>query len=241
MPDSIAQSSATTPEITLIVPSYREEENLRLLFPRLKEVLKQTGMSHEIMVVDTQKPLDKTEDVCREYSVRYVPCQEPDSYGAAVRTGIREAQGKYIVFMDADGSHAPEYIPEILKFRDEADVVGASRYVEGGDNENARVLIMMSWIVNFVYSFVLGLNCKDVSNSFKLYKAAQLKTLKLHCGNFDIIEEILFKLNRRFKIKIKEIPFTFKKRKFGESKRNLFVFMMTYFFTLLKLRFGRED
>jgi dolichol-phosphate mannosyltransferase len=228
-------------EISLIIPAYCEEENLRLLFPRLKKVLLETGLSHEILVVDTQKPLDKTEDVCGENLVRYIATGEADCYGAAVRTGIGAAKGNYIIFMDADGSHSPEYIPELLKFRLEADVVAASRYVEGGDSENSKILIFMSWVVNFVYSVVLGIRCKDVSNSFKLYRSSQLKAIKLYCGNFDIIEEILFKLNKRFKIEIREIPFTFKKRKFGESKRNLFLFMITYLFTLLKLRFGRED
>jgi dolichol-phosphate mannosyltransferase len=61
--------------------------------------------------------------------------------------------------------------------------------------------------------------------------------LDLRCKNFDIIEEILlniFKLNP--KLSYKEVPFTFKKRLFGESKRNLLLFILTYIFTIFKLR-----
>ena len=226
-------------ELSVVIPAYREEENLRMLLPRLKAVLDETQVSYEILVVDTQMPLDNTKGVCLEEQVRYVPREVNNDYADAVRTGILSAAGTYILFMDGDGSHTPEYVPQLLQHRQNYDVVSASRYVSGGDTENSFYLILMSRTVNIAYSLVLGLKCKDVSNSFKLYKAEQLKQLELRCQNFDVIEEILFKLNRRFKIKIKEVPFTFKKRMFGDSKRNLVVFMLTYLYTLLRLRFGR--
>ncbi len=226
-------------ELSIVIPAYREEENLRLLLPRLKAVLDETKLAFEILVVDTQTPLDNSKEVCEVEQLRYVPRENANDYADAVRTGISRALGTYILFMDADGSHTPEYIPKLLQYRQQFDVVSASRYVSGGDTENSFYLILMSRIVNLAYSIVLGLNCKDVSNSFKLYRASQLRELQLRCRNFDIIEEILFKLTRKFKIKIKEVPFTFKKRMFGDSKRNLVVFMMTYLYTLLRLRFGR--
>lgn len=231
--------ASETPELTIAIPAYHEEENLRILLPRLTNVLAENELKGEILIVDTQTPLDNTKSACDDNRVRYTARRGGNLYGDAVRTAISEAKGQYILFMDADGSHTPEYMPELFKFRGEYDVVGASRYVEGGDTENPWVLILMSKMVNIAYSLVLGLDCKDVSNSFKLYKAAQLRVLSLHCNNFDIIEEILFKLNRRFGITIKEVPFTFKKRMFGESKRNLVWFMVTYIVTLLKLRFGK--
>jgi dolichol-phosphate mannosyltransferase len=96
----------------------------------------------------------------------------------------------------------------------------------------------MSKIVNWGYSFVLNIKCKDVSNSYRLYDSAQLQALKLKCDNFDIVEEILFKLIRNNKsLKMKEVPFSFKQRMFGETKRNLPQFIFTYVFTLIRLRF----
>jgi dolichol-phosphate mannosyltransferase len=97
----------------------------------------------------------------------------------------------------------------------------------------------MSRIVNFTYSVVLGLPCKDVSNSFKLYNSTHLKKLTLRCENFDIVEEILFKiLKENAKLKVKEIPFTFKQRLYGKTKRNLLLFIFTYIFTIIKLKFS---
>ena len=200
-------------EISVIIPSYLEEENLRVILPRIVTTLESLNITWEINIIDTLKPMDYTEAVCRQYGVNYYNREGSNEYGSAVRTGIAKANGKYLLFMDADGSHSPEMIAQLFEFRREYDVVIASRYVEGGGSDNSKSLIMMSLIVNKIFSLVLGLNCKDVSNSFKIYRAEQLKTLNLYCHEFDIIEEILVKLKRKFPaLKIKEVPYVFKER-----------------------------
>ena len=95
----------------------------------------------------------------------------------------------------------------------------------------------MSKVLNISYSIVLGIKCKDISNSFKLYQTNDLKSITLKCNEFDIVEEIIFKINKARKIALKEIPFNFQKRNFGKSKRNLIVFIFKYLITLIKLRF----
>lgn len=225
-------------ELSVVIPSYLEEENLRVLLPRVLSAARQVTPQCEVLVVDTQTPLDHTEKVSRELGARYVARTGGNNFGDAVRTGIASAQGKYLLFMDADGSHPPECIPELYQYRNEADVVAASRYVSGGFTENSKILVLMSSLLNLTYRIILGLRCKDVSNSFKLYRGDQLRSLELRCSNFDIIEEILFKLHRQYRVVIKEVPFTFRKRMFGDTKRNLVAFMFTYFVTLLRLRFS---
>lgn len=226
-------------DLTVVLPSYLEEENLRLLLPRIKEHCKQMTPNFEILVVDTMTPKDGTPEVCKEIGVTYINRQGGNTYGDAVRTGISNSKGKKVIFMDADGSHPPSVLDELYHQKENADIVIASRYVEGGYTENSRVLVLMSLIVNMGYRIVLGLKCKDVSNSFKLYPGDTLRGLKLKCNNFDIVEEVLFKMVRANpKYTIKEVPFSFKKRMFGETKRNLFVFILTYVITLFRLRFS---
>jgi dolichol-phosphate mannosyltransferase len=231
-------SESQRPDLSVVLPAYLEEENLRVVLPRLNLTLKALPLTYEILVIDTQTPMDHTAEVCKANQVRYLNRKNGNSFGNAVRTGIDGAQGKRILFMDADGSHTPEFIPELYSRIGQADVVIASRYVEGGFTENSRALVWMSLALNITYSVLLGLKCKDVSNSFKIYRADQLKELELTCQNFDIVEEILYKLrvlNPGFKIV--EVPFSFKKRMFGETKRNLVAFIMTYLVTIIKLRF----
>jgi len=223
--------------LSIVLPAFQEEENLRLLLPRISQALHQLGVDAEVLVIDTRKPLDESAKVCTEFGARHLARTHGDSYGDAVRTGIAAAQGEFIIFMDADGSHSPEWIARLFERREHYDVVIASRYVEYGFTENSFVLVAMSRVLNFTYSWVLGIPCKDVSNSFRLYRSAQIKSLDLKCYHFDIVEEILLRLSRAYRpLRILEVPFTFKQRLFGKSKRNLILFMVTYIFTLAKLR-----
>jgi dolichol-phosphate mannosyltransferase len=226
------------PEVALsiVIPAYLEEENLRLLLPRLKTVVGNLGVATEILVVDTDPALDRTAEVCAEIGVTHLKREHGADYGCAVKTGIRASRGRWVLFMDADGSHAPEFIARLWEQAEGHDIVIASRYVEGGVTENPRILQWMSLLLNKTYIAVLGLDCKDASNSFKLYRGAPLRSLSLTCRNFDIVEEILV----RYGIvvpgaRIKEIPFAFKKRMFGETKRNLFAFIGSFAVTLARL------
>jgi dolichol-phosphate mannosyltransferase len=230
----------TDMEISLIIPAYCEEENLRILLPRIIKVIGNLGVQYEILIIDTVTRIDNTDLVCSEFGVKYINRENGNKYGDAIRTGLKHASGKYILFMDADGSHSPEFIKTIYDQKSDNDIVIASRFVDGGSSDNTKVLIFMSWMVNFIYSKLFSLNCKDVSNSFKLYKGELIKTVTLKCDNFDIIEEILIKIKRKKKdLTIKEIPYTFKERMFGHTKRNLIIFAFSYFFTLIKLKFSR--
>lgn len=103
---------------------------------------------------------------------------------------------------------APEFISDPYMHHRDYDMVIAPRYVNGGGTDNNRILVWMSYFTNVVFSFVLGLNCKDVSNSFKLYRNSQLKRLNLVSDNFDIIEEIFFKIKRANRLlRVLEVPY----------------------------------
>jgi dolichol-phosphate mannosyltransferase len=219
-------------ELSIVLPAYREAPALDKLLPGLKARAAALTGEHEILVIDSQEPLDETEAVCARHGVRHIRRRYGNQYGDAVRTGIEEASGSFIVFIDADGSHNPSHLPLLWEQRVRADVVIGSRYVEGGHTENPAILIFMSWVVNVIFRLVFRLHCKDVSNSFRLYRAEFLKPLRLHCRNFDIVEELLILLSDR---RIVEVPVTFERRKAGESKRKLLACALSYLWTLMRL------
>jgi dolichol-phosphate mannosyltransferase len=95
----------------------------------------------------------------------------------------------------------------------------------------------MSLMVNVVFRLVLGLRCRDVSNSFRLYRGDDLRALELSCNNFDIVEEILVLLSMQHRdYRIHEVPFTFEERKAGKTKRKLLAFALSYLAVLWRLR-----
>lgn len=224
-------------DLTVIIPAYLEGDNLSQILPRLTAILTTLSISYEIIVVDTVCPMDNTQEICFTNKVKYVNTLYKDSYGNAIRTGIQNAQGKKIVFMDGDGSHEPAFIKELWIYKDTYDLVAASRYIPGGKRESSWGAIFLSKLLNIMYASFLKIDCKDLSNSFKLYDATQLKELVLVCHHFDIIEEMIFKLSRKNPpFKIKEIPSSFKKRIHGKTKKNFIVFVISYFKTIIKLK-----
>lgn len=225
-------------KLTIIIPAYLEEENLRLILPRLNDELKKIGDTFEVLVIDTMQPMDNTKDVCALNNARYIPQEGGNHYGDAIRTGIKYARGTYTIIMDADGSHSPEFVHYLYGYKDDYDIVMASRYIKGGSTDNSGILILMSYMTNFIYSIVLNLNYKDISNSFKLYRTSLLKEPKLKCRNFDVIEEALYKIKKSHKdLTVIEIPYSFKERMFGHTKRKLVRFVISYLVTIVRLRF----
>jgi dolichol-phosphate mannosyltransferase len=225
------------PTLTVVLPAYEEAANLKVLLPRILEALGSTGETFEVLVVDTQEALDGTQGVCETFGVRYINRQVSNAYGDAIRTAIDASLGEFVLFMDADGSHPPEFIPEMLAWARRSDIVVASRYVGEGRSENPGSLVCMSKLLNLTYRLVLGVDCHDLSNSFKLYRGADLKRLYLRCTNFDIVEEIVFKIAKgNPQVRIQELPFAFQQRLHGKTKRNLVRFIINYWVTLLRLR-----
>jgi dolichol-phosphate mannosyltransferase len=225
-------------KLSIILPSYKEAENLKIILPLIVQVI-QERVEFEICVIDSQLPMDNTKEICEGFErVRYINREGGNRYGDAIRTGISEAKGEYIVVMDADGSHHPKYILEMLPLLNEGvDVVIGSRYCGGGKTENKFLLRFLSKIVNTLYSILFGLNIKDVSNSFRGYKSTIIKSLKLACNNFDIVEEILIKIIASEKgVVLREIPILFEKRKTGKSKRVFIVFAISYFKSIIKIK-----
>ncbi|MGC4073223.1 MAG: glycosyltransferase [Nibricoccus sp.] len=226
-----------SPELSVVLPAYEEAQNLDVLLPALHRVLSDLGATYEILVVDAQAPRDATPDICATHNVRYVARTGGAFYGHAIRSAQLAARGRYVILMDADGSHGPTFIPKLWEYRDQAGIVVASRYVRGGHTENPAILIFMSLTVNYIFRIFLGLRCADVSNSFRLYQGDEFRGLNLSCDHFDIVEEILIKLYfSRKNYVIKEVPFTFEKRKAGKTKRKLLAFAIGYGFTLIRLR-----
>lgn len=220
--------------LSIIIPCLNESENLSKLIPEIKTYIGKK-FSFEILIIDGMNVDKKTKLIAKKYKVKYFNRKKNNDYGNAVRLGINKSLGEHTIFMDGDYSHQPKFILKLYKERYN-HVVIASRYVNGGRTDNGLIAEFLSKVLNVFYNIVLNLNLKDVSNSFKLYESKKIKKLNLKCNHFDIIEEIIFKLKVKFnRIRIKEIPYHFRQRKFGKTKRN-FIIIIAYLFSIIRLR-----
>ncbi len=231
--------------ISVVLLAANEAENLVVLLPRIIAALDTTGTGYEILVVDSAQATDDTPSVCAKFpSVRYMNQEEP-RYAGAFRTGIRKARMDKILVLDADGSHSPEKIPELYARSMEGyDLVIGSRYCRGGHTKDSRLSFVMSIILNTVMRIVIGVRARDISTSFRIYDAAQLQAVTLACLNYEVLQEVILRMKKNKKnFSIAEVPITFEKRVYGQSKRRLLRFIATYIKTLfmfLQIRFGRS-
>ena len=229
--------------IEINIPAFDEYENLLVLIPQiLEEVARHDHFAFRVKVIVKNDEPQSTIDLLHNLGVEGIRRQPDNSFGSAISTGITTISelSKFVIFMDADGSHQPSSIIKLANQAKQsgADIVIASRYIDGGKTDNSMMLKLMSKTLNKIFGIILGIKCRDVSTNFKIYKSDLVRDIELSCKNFDVVEELLLKVKVKSgpNFSFVEIPDHFQQRKFGESKRRLTVFIMSYTITLVKLR-----
>lgn len=217
------------PDIAIVIPAWNERENLDLLLPALKEVLDELGLVSEIIIADAGSE-DGTRESAERRGARVVVQQER-GYGGALLAGFAVTTAPYIVTMDADLSHRPVFLFDFWRNRNEAEVLIASRYVEGGKASMGRGRRMLSHILNRTYSMALSMSLRDLSSGFRMYRREVLEGLNLLSRDFDVLEEILVRVHAEG-WRIKEVPFSYMARGSGSSHARLFKFAIAYLKTL---------
>ena len=232
--------------LTIIIPAFKELDNLKILIPKIYKNLNDyfKDFNNNLIIVDGIVSDSLTHRLCNEFGSTYINRAPNDTFGDAIRSGIKYvnqhlSKTEWLIIMDADGSHNSDSFKDFRYQIDtnKPDIVIASRYVIGGETKNNGVLILLSKLVNILYRILFKLPVKDVSNNYRLYKFDLIKDIDLVEKNFDIVEEILIKIIKKKKsLNIIEIPSTFEKRQYGKSKRNLFIFAITYLYSIIRLK-----
>jgi len=152
---------------------------------------------------------------------------------------IDEARGSKIIIMDADFSHPPSVIPTIINELNNNDLVIASRYIKGGKIINwpfKRKLI--SKCAKLLANYILSIKIRDPLSGFFGFKKNILNNIEFDALGYKLLLEIIVKCNN---IKVKEIPYIFINRSFGQSKLSIFV-MIDYLRSIIRLyKYGRRS
>ncbi|MEA1958662.1 MAG: glycosyltransferase family 2 protein, partial [Chloroflexota bacterium] len=207
-------------QLSVVIPVINEGDNLKELLPALHDVASRIAADHEIVLVDGGS-VDNTWQVGEDGGATVLR-QQGRGYGAALRDGFAAARGEYILTLDGDMSHRPDFIPGMWEKRNDADVVIASRYVPGGSADMTVLRWFLSRALNKFFTIGLSLPFRDISSGFRLYRASLLNNLDITSSDFDVLEEILIKAYGSG-YKIEEIPFHYARRKSGDSHVNLFM------------------
>jgi dolichol-phosphate mannosyltransferase len=242
--NSIISALPANTRLTVIIPTFNEAENL----PAIAAVLYQLRLPGlQLLVVDDNSP-DGTGKVADRLAAQYngQNAGETDraerlqiqvihrlgkaGLGTAYLAGMRHALANgadYIVQMDADFSHSPAYIPQMLgvMLATNADVVIGSRYVPGGtlDQGWGWWRRFLSWWANLYSRMILGLRIRDMTAGFKLWKREALVGINLDAvrSNGYTFQVEMAYLCEKLGYRMVEIPIHFEDRRIGHSKMDI--------------------
>jgi SAM-dependent methyltransferase len=151
-----------------------------------------------------------------------------------LETGFAEAAGDYVLTLDADLSHDPDFISKMWVARHRGDIVVASRYTRGGVVYTSFIRRWTSFLLNLVLGRMLSIPVRDMSSGFRLYRREALRELKLNSENLEVQEEILVRAYARG-FSIVEVPFVYFPRATGRSHTRLISFGLDILYSSLKL------
>ncbi|MEJ2211314.1 MAG: polyprenol monophosphomannose synthase [Anaerolineae bacterium] len=208
----------------VVIPTYNERENLVLLV----EGILGLGLGSHIFVVDDNSP-DGTGELADELAARnsgLTVIHRPAKLGlgtahiAGIRAALAAGAGR-VVTMDADFSHHPRYIPDLLAGLSQFDVVIGSRYVDGGGTRYCTwPRKALSRGANLFARSVLSLQAGDATAGFRAYRRPVLESIALDeivSNGYSFLIEMLYRCQRQGWT-VGEVPIIFENRQRGASK-----------------------
>jgi len=160
--------------ISIIIPAYNEEQGLGGALETLMAIASRKGW--EVIVVDDGST-DGTADVARARGARLISHPENRGYGAALKSGIRNASHDIVIMMDADGQHDPALIEQLISNMDRYDMVVGARKKSGGMRAPGKKLLSM------VANYLAGVKIPDLNSGFRAFRASVMKSFLHFCPN----------------------------------------------------------
>lgn len=223
-------------DITLVIPTYNESENIPILLEKVFGVFKESNLDGNVIVVDDNSP-DGTWKIAEGLKEKYARLEvlrrlNERGLSSAVLHGFRSSKSDILGVMDADLSHPPEKIPELVEpiIKGEADIVIGSRYIDRGEIGDWALRRKIS--SKLATLAVKGLtNVKDPMSGFFFLKREVIEDVELSPKGFKIALEILVRGKYH---KVVEVPILFRDRIYGETKLNSRV-ILDYFYHVVRL------
>jgi glycosyltransferase involved in cell wall biosynthesis len=221
------------PVVSVVIPAYNEEKNIGNVIEETIQIMDSLGLPYEIIVVDDGST-DSTKEEASKYKVTVLSNGRNRGKGYALRKGFQHAQGDIIVTIDADGSHKPKEIPDLINpLLNGADIVAGSRFLGNGQNHTAKLHILGNHLINMTIMVLTRKLVTDSQTGLRAFKKDFLEKISLESNGYEIETEITVKgLKNGFKFH--EIPINCKKREYGISKLKMLSDGVKIFKTILK-------
>ena len=203
--------------ISVIVPVYNEEDNLKLLHEKISEVLKNTDRKFEIIYVDDSSTDNSFEILknLKDENTKIVKFRRNFGQTAAMQAGIDNSQGDIIITLDADLQNDPADIPKLIeKYEQGYDLVSGWRK----KRQDNVIRAFSSKIANFFISKITATGLHDTGCTLKAYNGEILRSINLFADHHRFIPAIF----TQYSNKITEMEVEHHPRIYGKSKYNIF-------------------
>ena len=220
-------------KLSIIIPSYNEAGTIRQIIARVKKLKE---ISSEIIVVNDGST-DETKKILAKISgIKTINFPKNQGKGAAIRAGLKQATGNYVLIQDADLEYDPVDIQSLLDpvLNLKAEVVYGSRFLGPHTNMlfwHLKGNQFLSLVTNFLYNTTLS----DMEVGYKLIPKKLLDSLSLKENRFGFEPEITAKILKQG-IRIYEVPISYSGREFCEGKKITWKDGLWAFFLLCKYR-----
>ena len=221
-------------KLSIIIPSYNEAGTIRQIIARVKKLKE---ISPEIIVVNDGSTDSTKKILSRQKNIKDISLSHNQGKGAAIRAGLKQATGTYVLIQDADLEYDPADIQSLLDqiLNKKAEVIYGSRFL--GPHKNMLFWHLMgnqflSFITNFLYNTTLS----DMEVGYKLIPKKLLDSLRLEENRFGFEPEVTAKILKQG-IRIYEVPISYSGREFSEGKKITWRDGLIAFFLLFKYRF----
>ena len=205
--------------VSVVIPVFNEEVTIGNVVLRTKSALEKMYDSYEILVVDDGST-DKSADIAEELKATVLK-RAHQGKGYALRYGFMRARGELVVTLDADGSHKPEEIQQILRpiKEDRADFVIGSRfcYSEANKTKIPKINRVGNRLFNDLIRYLTGAITSDSQSGFRAFRASLIKSMKLSSQGYEVESEMLVK-GLKIGARVAEAPISFIQRTVGRSK-----------------------
>ncbi|MBI2446225.1 MAG: glycosyltransferase family 2 protein [Parcubacteria group bacterium] len=219
-------------KISIIIPVYNEAKTVGEVIRRVEEV----NINKEIIAVDdgsTDGSFDILEQLTSESRIKLIRHDKNSGKGAAIKTGLKTAEGDIVIIQDADLETDPQDYYELIK-----PIISGETKAVFGYRTSKKPMSIYWWggkIVSFITRLLYLGNIKDVNNGYKVMTRDLWQSLNLQSNRFQICEEITAKLLKR-KEKIIQVPTQYFPRTKKEGKKIGFKDGFISLWTLLKYR-----
>ena len=233
-----------TDRTLIVIPTYNERENIATLIPQLLNV----APNADVLLIDDDSP-DQTADHAEQlFSVHprfsVLRRKSDPGYGRSLLEGYRTAADRdygRLIQLDADFSHDPVIVPQLIEATRRADVIIGSRYCAGGSVANWPLRRrLLSRFANHYVRAITGSTVHDNTSGFRCYTSRALRVLlekPITAEGYAFLVETTF-LAHRAGLRIAEVPITFIDRREGQSKMSYKVILESVI-RPWRLRFGR--